>query len=61
MTEAWIPTREAAELLGVSRQRVGVLIRKKQLKAKMFGRVWMVSRASCEKRADAKWYGETRY
>jgi excisionase family DNA binding protein len=42
----WIPVREAAAMLGVSRQRVHVLISKGRLKAKPYGRRLLLEQAS---------------
>ena len=44
-----IPTGEAAGMLGVSPQWIGVLVRRRELDARKVGRTWLVDRASLER------------
>ena len=46
----WVSTAEAAALLGISRQRVNMLIHDGKLEAIGIGRFWLVSRASVKHR-----------
>ena len=42
----WVSTKEASDLLGISRQRVNILIHGGKLEAIGIGRFWLVSRKS---------------
>lgn len=44
----YVSTAQAAKTLGVTRARVHVFIAEKRLTAVMFGRIWMVERASLD-------------
>ena len=44
----WITPREAAELIGVTPNQVRHLARQETIKARKFGRAWMINRASAE-------------
>ena len=46
MAEQWITTREAAEISGYHLTHISWLIKKGHLKARKFGAVWQVDRAS---------------
>jgi excisionase family DNA binding protein len=48
VAEAWITTREAAELIGVTSNQVRHLARTGIIKTRKFGRAWMINRASAE-------------
>ena len=48
MSEKWITTAEAANLLGVTIAHVNHLLRDGYIKGKKFGRFWMVDRISVE-------------
>jgi len=48
MTDDWITTDEAAEIIGVSSHQVRHLLRSDTLRGKRFGRSWMVERRSAE-------------
>ncbi len=47
-------TREAAELLGVSTQRIRAMIAAGRLKAKRVGRDWLITRAELSKIGERK-------
>ena len=46
MAETWITTKEAAELSGYHPDHLRVLIREGKIRARKFGIVWQVDRAS---------------
>ncbi len=46
MTDDWITTAEAAELSGYHLDYIRILIRAEKVKARKFGIVWQVDRAS---------------
>jgi excisionase family DNA binding protein len=50
VTESVLTVPEAAELLGVTQQRVRFLIRRRKLPARKLGRDWIVSRSAVEER-----------
>ncbi len=46
MAQKWITTRAAAELGGYHPKHIPWLIRKRKIKARKFGNVWQIDRAS---------------
>jgi excisionase family DNA binding protein len=46
MNEQWLTTQQAAELIGYHPNYIRKLIRAKKVKARKFGDVWQVDRAS---------------
>ena len=49
-----ITVKEAAEILGVSRRRVQVLIQQGRLPAEKFGYMWMIRESDLQKVKDRK-------
>lgn len=47
-SEPLYTTKEVAEKLGISRQRVHILIKDGRLKAQKFGRVWLVPESAID-------------
>jgi len=48
-TGDYVPTKEAAEILGVSRSHVAALIKNGRLRAKKAGRAWLILRSDLDK------------
>ncbi len=51
MDEQWMLISQAAQLLGVNKQRITQLLLSGKLEGKHFGKFWIVSRKSVEARA----------